>query len=278
MAIRAKDQSRFWRLDTSLGEVQMLSAHYVRQHFARHTHDGYGVGVIEHGAMAFDYMGERLVAPQGHVNLVVPGEPHDGHAAEEQGWVYRMFYLEADTLRDIASQMAGRPHDLPFFKSGVLDDPALAAGLRGLHRRLESGITPLEAESELLITLAHWIRRHSDDPPQNRPPAQDHPAVARVRDLIETGHACTLSLDGLSREACLSPYHLLRLFRRTTGLPPHLYLNQVRVRRARELIDAGAPLAQTAVQVGYSDQSHLNRQFKRIFGITPGQYRKIVQE
>ena len=58
------------------------------------------MGCIVDGAMRFNYLGENVVAPRGQVNLVVPGEPHDGHGADEAGWAYRMFYLPPGALVD----------------------------------------------------------------------------------------------------------------------------------------------------------------------------------
>jgi AraC-like DNA-binding protein len=74
---------------------------------------------------------------------------------------------------------------------------------------------------------------------------------------------------------------LARSFERAIGLPPHAYLEGVRIRRARQLLDRGAPLVEVALTVGYPDQPHFTRRFKRFVGITPGQYvreRRIAQD
>lgn len=69
----------------------------------------------------------------------------------------------------------------------------------------------------------------------------------------------------------------LRKASSTTGLPPHTYLIQTRVKKALENIAAGRQIARAACEVGFTDQSRLTRHFKRKTGFTPGQYRKIVQ-
>jgi len=74
----------------------------------------------------------------------------------------------------------------------------------------------------------------------------------------------------------LSPFHLARLFKQVLGVSPHQYLIQVRVNSARSLLSAGSgerSLAEIAAAVGFADQSHLTRHFKRITGITPRQFR-----
>jgi AraC-like DNA-binding protein len=84
-----------------------------------------------------------------------------------------------------------------------------------------------------------------------------------------------VSLERLADLAGLSPFHLTRIFRREVGLPPHVYLKQVRVFKARQLLDQGLAIAEAAAEAGFTDQSHLSRQFKKLLGITPGQYRRL---
>jgi AraC-like DNA-binding protein len=81
------------------------------------------------------------------------------------------------------------------------------------------------------------------------------------------------ALDDLAEAVRTRPFSLLRAFKEATGLPPHAYLTTVRVRRARELLDLGMPPARVAAEVGFTDQAHLTRHFKRAVGVTPGAYR-----
>jgi AraC-like DNA-binding protein len=99
-----------------------------------------------------------------------------------------------------------------------------------------------------------------------------------VQDFIAAHYNQSLSIDRLAAEAGLSPFHFIRVFRREVGLPPHAYLSQLRVRKAKALLARGERLAAAALAVGFVDQSHLNRHFKRITGFTPGHYRRIVQD
>ena len=66
----------------------------------------------------------------------------------------------------------------------------------------------------------------------------------------------------------------MRVFRKVLGLPPHAYLVQVRITQAKKLLASGMAIAEVAAETGFSDQSHLHRHFKRIVGVTPGQYVK----
>lgn len=81
-----------------------------------------------------------------------------------------------------------------------------------------------------------------------------------------------ISLDNLAEIAMCTSYHLIRLFRNKVGMSPHAYLVQLRLEKARELIDRGQSIADAALLAGFSDQSHLTRKFKKRYGLTPGLY------
>lgn len=255
----------------------MLRARFVTQNFSKHFHEGFAVGCIMDGAMRFNYRGESVVAARGQVNLVVPGEAHDGHGAERDGWAYRMFYLPPEALLEAAGELRARP-DLPHFRKGVLNDPVLADEIVRAHLLLESPDVPLmEKETRLLRLLVGWIKRHADQRGGAPRGGQEHRAVHRAREIIEDRFGEDIPLRALAREAGLSPFHLARVFERQLGITPHGYLTQVRVERARQKLAGDERMADIAMDCGFSDQAHLTRQFKRQTGITPGKYRKNLQ-
>jgi AraC-like DNA-binding protein len=85
------------------------------------------------------------------------------------------------------------------------------------------------------------------------------------------------SLEELAAAVNLSPFHFARVFRRVTGMPPHTWLMQQRIARARALLQSGCLPLEVATQLGFADQSHLSRQFKQVYGVGPGAYRSAGQ-
>jgi AraC-like DNA-binding protein len=255
-----------------------MRASFHRQSFARHSHEGYGVGVIEQGALGFDYRGAHLVAPPGAVNTVNPDEPHTGNGADGRGWAYRMFYFSPKFLQRMAADVAGRPVPLPFFTVGVIDDPALAGLLLQAHA-LHDGAPALRLGREglLLAAFARLLARHSYEPPRLERAGREHNAVARVQEHLRGRLAEDVSLAELAGAACLTPYHFIRVFARHTGLTPHAWLMQLRAHEAARLLRQGEGIADAAARTGFADQSHLTRVFKRLLGYTPGQLRNSVQ-
>ncbi len=275
---KVQEQVRIWQ-SHGLPGLQLMRATFVTRAFPRHSHEGFGVGVIERGALGFFYRGENMVAPAGQINLVIPDEVHTGQAATESGWTYRMFYFTADLLQQAALEMAGRPAVLPFFTSGVLADGCLASLIQRVHLQLEEPDTPLlEKESRFLHMLVQLISRHAEAPPGLRPAGLEHAAVGRAIEYLRANFQADISIADLAAVACLSPFHFIRVFSLHTGLPPHAWLMQLRVRKVQEMLRRGDSIVDAACQTGFADQSHLNRVFKRLLGYTPGQFSNSVQD
>jgi AraC-like DNA-binding protein len=116
------------------------------------------------------------------------------------------------------------------------------------------------------------MAHHTDAGIPSRFIGKEHPAVSRAREYMETHFDEDVSLTKLSSLVSLSPYYFARVFERETGIPPHAYLEGVRIRKACRYLDQGRTIVSTALTVGYTDQSHLTRRFKRYMGVTPGQY------
>jgi AraC-like DNA-binding protein len=267
----ASEQTKFW-LAQDIGQVELLRARYITHSFSRHAHEGFAIGIIEQGAEAFYYRGAMHVAPVGSIVLINPGEVHTGHAAGDDGWVYRMLYPEAELLQQAASEAAGRKRGIPYFPNPVIHDEYLTQLIRNLHWTLEKSTSFLQRQSQFLATLVQLILRHADDPPGWSSTTGPHRAVKQAQAYLEAHYPENITLEQLAQIADLSQFHLTRIFAKTVGLPPHAYLTQVRISRAKKLLSFGMPIAQVAAETGFADQSHLTRHFKRIVGVTPGQY------
>ena len=270
----AHEHTKFW-YDATLSNLELLHATYVTHAFAPHTHEGYAIGIIEKGAEQFAYRKSHHIAPVGSIVFINPGEMHTGSSAAEHGWTYRMLYPSCEILQRAASDLTGRPRNIPFFAEAVVHDPEMMTEIFLTHRALEEQTSALERESRLLWTLSRLIVRYADDHPYPRSFAKEHLGIQRVRSYLDENYAKNISLDQLAAIANLSPFHLLRSFRDQISLPPHAYQIQTRIMRAKHMLRLGLPSIETAIAVGFADQSHFTKHFKRIVGVSPGQYSSI---
>jgi len=267
------DFVRFQRA-ADLDNLEFLHATFVRHSFPRHTHDTFAIGVIEKGVQATYYKGSTHIATCRDICLVNPGEVHTGFSPTATGWTYRVFYPDPALLGRVATQILTGGAELPHFSSPVIRDRALALNILSFLRTLESSNLSLERQSRLLSVLAHMVSRHADRKAAAPVRHATHDAVKTSLEYLDSRFTENVALSELSRAAGLSEFHLLRLFRAEVGLPPHAYLIQKRIDRARQLLSEGLPITQVSLDTGFADQSHFTRAFTRIVGVTPGRYRR----
>ncbi|EPR39814.1 AraC protein arabinose-binding/dimerization [Desulfovibrio sp. X2] len=271
----AQELAHCWR-DPALPGLDLLAATYVTHRFVPHVHETYAVGVCLAGAEGFSHQGSEHVLTPGAVATINPDDVHTGEAATPDGWVYRMFY----PAPELVARLLGRaPEETPRFAAPLAQDRELALRLARLHGALAALPLDLARASLFCETFSEIFTRHASLPaPRPEPGA---PGLARAFALIREAGSAENAGDGaeggpalevLAREAGLSPWHFLRSFRRRYGLTPHALLVQRRCAAAARLMRQGLPPAQAAAAAGFTDQSHLTRHFKRIYGITPGVY------
>jgi AraC-like DNA-binding protein len=261
----------FWQTPPLAG-VELLSARYIDHRFAPHVHDGYVIGMIMAGAQRYRYRGAEHLAGSGTLVLINPDELHTGHKGTEDGWLYRAFYPDSGQITSLLAELELPTHHLPAFGATLYCDQDLVNGFCQLHRLLESPATALQQQTvwrELVLSL---LQRHAAVPDAGKP-GKEHRAVSLAKDLLHAQLAAPPSLEELATAVNLSPFHFARVFRRATGMPPHTWLMQQRIARARALLQSGCLPLEVAMQLGFADQSHLSRQFKQVYGVGPGAYR-----
>jgi len=161
-------------------------------------------------------------------------------------------------------------HELPHFETRSLTDRRLFLKLRSFHNAVARGALTLEWESALLASIRHILATHVEDCRQAPGFGKESSAVARVREYLETHYAENIALSEVGELTSLSPFHVARAFSNRVGLPPHAYLESIRIRHARALLRSGMAVVDTALSVGYSDQSPLYSSFSSPFRDHPG--------
>lgn len=252
----------FQLLPSGMAGVQAVAADSAHT-FGRHTHDQFGIGLIERGAQKSASGRGTVEALAGDLVTVNPGEVHDGKPFDASGRRWRMLYLDPAVLQDAAADIA--PAAAFEFTAPVLRGAPLMARFAALFDAATAPGDVLRSDAALLALVAGLLK------PARRPAAVGA-GVAAARERMDDDPATALTLAGLAADAGLSRYQFLRAFTRLTGLPPHAYLLQRRVQRARRLVRAGLPLAEAAAASGFADQPHMTRCFVRSFGLTPGAF------
>ena len=255
--------------------IQSLRAHFKGHAYDPHWHDSYLIGFTESGVQQFRCRGERNISTAGKVFFLEPGDIHDGDAPTEGGFTYRMFYLDAPWLeREIATLFEEAPANCQLGVPQLLfDDPLLVQRIDDAFQAIHGSDLKIVRQSAIdglldgLTRRLQWRQRSALQP--------QLPLVAqRARDYLHANLMQDIGLDDLARASGCDRFRLTRAFKQAFGLPPHAYLIQLRLARARQLLGRGLAPAEVAADLGFADQSHLGRWFRRAYGVTPAYYRK----
>ena len=272
------DTVRLWTSDIYGGGVEATANHFVRHSFRPHTHDTLMLGLMESGTKRFARERRTYFATPGTISIVNPGDLHTGERAAGTELRYRALYVPARLLALAGRQSEPGPEGAGLaFLDAVIDDGAVHGLMVRAHQAIIDRAPLLTCESLLLSALAGLASRHASWAVPWRDPAAAPREIRRVRELVDARFADELSIGALARVAALSPYHLMRQFRRFVGLPIHAYQIQARIEASKILLTAGLPVVEVALRVGFADQSHFSKRFKGLIGASPAAYQRAVR-
>lgn len=270
-AMGRDEWARHWRYDR-LPHTDLLRARYVRHTFRLHAHDGYVFGAITGGVEEVGLPEGTERAGAGSVVMINPEVPHTARAGAPGGWAYATLYPAPDTVAAIAAETTAL-RGTAGFTEAVVHDPCAARLIAGVHRAAEQG-DALAAGILLRVAVTRLLRRHGGPLPARTVRTAGARNAARAREILLERMTDPPTLEGLAAELGTGPFPLLRAFRERYGMPPHAWLTDARVRRARRLLEKGVTPAEAAAAVGFADQPHLGRHFSRIVGVPPGAYQR----
>jgi AraC-like DNA-binding protein len=259
------------------GIAEVFHARITGWAYPRHCHDTWAVLIVDEGAIHYTLDRRSCTAGSETVTVLPPGIVHDGRPAPGQrGFRKRELYLPMTFL---PATLVGAAVDHTAIRDG-----RLRQGLAGLHDCLTSDDPPsggrpaawladrgeqlrvearLEFAAERIAAhLGHW-------PPRREP--EPHLA-GQLRDLLDERLAEPVTLGAAEAQLGRSVPHLVRSFTREFGVSPHAYLIGRRVDAARRALLQGARPADVAADLGFHDQAHFTRHFKRHVAVTPARF------
>jgi AraC-like DNA-binding protein len=249
--------------------IELYRGLEVTQEYPRHWHEEMYLGATLAGTSYLDCRGTSLLMRRGTLAMVAPG---DVHANRKIGCSFLCLFIGFRALQNAVEQFVERNiHDLTLC-SGLIEDQRTVAGFLKVYRSLERDQPELRRDSFACSFLQEFTVRHSTaciPPPRH---GNEDLAVRRTKQFLDEHYAERVSLHQLASLTRLSAYHLNRSFCRKIGMPPHEYQVQVRIMQAKSLLRHGRSIAETASRVGFADQSHFTRHFKRSVGVTPGKF------
>jgi AraC-like DNA-binding protein len=265
-----RDRRDWFRTTGPHNGVECLEAWFSGHAYATHRHDTYAIGITDQGAQTFTYRGTRQTSTPGNVIVLHPDEPHDGCAGTEDGFGYRMIYVEPSHIAEAARSICGGPVPLPFVTQAVSRNTSLQAAITvacagdGDPIALDGVVAQLAEGLLTADTSARSFKSHR---------TSDYAALKKARDYLHSRHTTVVSSVELEAVTGLNRYDLARQFKSVYGTSPYRYLLMRRLEATREGLHDGATLADLAAASGFADQAHFTRMFKKAYGMTPAHYR-----
>jgi len=245
------------------------------QPFPNHFHEYYVIGFVEDGERALSCKNQEYTIKKGHVLLFNPGDNHACVQSDDGALDYRGINITKEVMLDLAEEVTGR-RELPGFSQNVICDEAVTCCLRPLHELVMKGSCEFGKEESLLLLVSRLIQEYGQPFERCMPECRDE--IEKACAFMEQHYAERIYLAEIARRAGLSKSTLLRAFAKSKGVTPYSCLENIRIGKARKLLEQGVPPAEAALQTGFSDQSHFTNYFNRFIGLPPGIYREIFSD
>ncbi|MGX4585753.1 AraC family transcriptional regulator [Paenibacillus chitinolyticus] len=240
--------------------------------YQKHFHEEYSIGLIDKGETYAWCDGTMHRVEEGRMISFPPMMLHACHPEEGANWSYKMLFIKQDWLQGLKQHELDGLH-IPF----LLEKGKNKACRIHINRTMEAltgAGSPLEIETsliELIQSVVSW--NDSDFTHKRHNNRQDRKYVNLVKEYLHENYTEKITLDDLERITDISKFHLIRLFKQSSNMPPHAYQNLLRINHAKtELMKNLRPIADIAAEAGFYDQSHFSRTFSKIVGATPQKY------
>ena len=273
--IQNKNEKLIFHELEGMAYATAVEAVNIANKFPRHVHSGYIFNLIDSGSRKIKFHSQVIEFSAGEMSILPPGTSHscESFSKGTNGpHSYRALCIEKNFLQKLAEDICGKHYLEPTFNPHQVYHNADIESFNTFFEMLGTSGTNLERQISLNTFLYHAIQNLSTFPPVEEDSGQQNDALARVKSFISENFRKNLTLNNLSEIACISSFHLQKLFVNKYGVSPQEYLINCRVRESEHLIKQGVPLAEAALNSGFFDQSHFSRNFKRVIGISPGRF------
>lgn len=263
----------FYR-DEALPFLEAKRCHKSDLAYQKHFHEEYSIGLIDEGETQAWCDGDLWRVEKGRIISFPPLLLHACQPAEDETWKYKMLFIKQEWFAHLEMPELNRLQ-IPF----LLENGRNRACSMLLNRTMEAltrSATPLEIETSLIELVHKLVDKHAFDLTHEPYGMMETKYVNLIKEYIHAHYTDRITLDTLEHEAGISRYHLIRMFKKGTHLPPHAYQNLLRINHAKKELKKRRSIAEIAIDAGYYDQSHFIKAFAKIVGATPQAYAMSV--
>jgi AraC-like DNA-binding protein len=268
---RPQCRLKIGRVSGAYGAFNLVEVEHTARHFAPHFFTSYAFGVVQSGRCCVMTPRGSWIAGPGSIMAFSPYELHWAQVLSEEPYGYRMAYLSSECMHALWREEVGAGRDGPRDLVPLTASSPLSSAFLNAHREVSDDPAGAHAAARLL-SCTRAMMSAAVGPPQRPGTAKELTLVETAKEFLTTHIGRKVCLSSVADTCGVTAFHLIRVFRRITGISPYSYLIVLRVNEARRMLDAGAAVSDAVYACRFSDQSHLTRVFKRTLGLPPGLY------
>jgi AraC-like DNA-binding protein len=258
-----------FQFQTDNANIRLVKGMNVSHKFPIHVHNSFSLGIIQRGQRVININGEQHVVSDNECFVINPYQPHSCSIEGEDGHDYWVASVNPKLLMDIFKQITAKDGIPHFSKVKVTDSSIVNRFTTWLEKQSQYKTV---IGGELVDLLSELVIRYADVKIPVQSKQTKRSVVALACKYIEANLSQTVRLDEIANVTHISPFYLNRIFREEIGIPPYAYLLQIRIKRSLELLLQTGSITEAAYCLGFSDQSHFTRFFKKNIGITPKRF------
>lgn len=242
--------------------ITALSANITDFSFKNHAHSEYAIGVTKRGIQRYHLDGKLQLSYQDGIMLFNPEQVHDGMAHDNSGLEYIMLYIEPSLLLDVTERKETIQFVTPIIYDNKVESDIYGLANAVFYEKEE------EIVDEQLIKLIDGLINQSTTEKY----VKENIYINKIKERIHDSFKENLKIADLAQEFSMSKFQFIRYFKNQTGITPYQFLLNSKIEEAKKIIEVDKDIHLAVSELGFSDLTHLNRQFKKIYGITANNY------
>ncbi|WP_062056486.1 AraC family transcriptional regulator [Aquimarina longa] len=263
-------------INNTLDNLELFKGSFTSHQFKPHFHESYTIIFMDYGVGDYSNDSSNLILSTGSILIFNPYEVHTGKPVNNSPWNFLTMYIPIGIMKKAMDSFC-LPIELPIFKENIINNKVLFKKGKAVFPNLIYNQHNPKSEGLLMDFLKELIKRYAYTKIHNEPISKKFIVAKQIKEYLHTHYLEEVSTNDLSNLTGISEYGLIKSFKQYYQLPPHQYLVNLRIEKAKKLLSKKLSATEVAYQSGFFDQSHFTRHFKKIIGITPKQFaNKII--
>ncbi len=240
------------------------------KHYKNHLHSSFSIGINIKGKSIYTNKDKCYDLKKGMIAIVNANTIHSCNPIKKEPNLYYMLYLDPKWCLDIQKSICEDIDSFKEFPKDILYDKKLYEEFKTLCEELFKENSYMEKENELIIFFTKLFKQYIKE---SNKKVEDK-VFKKIINYLNENYQENISLEQLSKKFELNSFYIIRLFKSELNLSPHAYLLNIKINKAKEFLRRGMSIVDTALECGFSDQSHFHKNFVKIVATTPKKYQE----